>query len=71
MYEGVVYVGGAITKAGADTVVSEATADERSEIAATLSGYGIKGPDSFRKIVSGRRLWNYDRRERGLWAAAL
>ena len=71
MYEGVVYVGGAVTKAGADTVVSEATPDELSEIAATLAGYGVKGPDSFRKIVSGRRLWNYDRAERGLWAAAL
>ena len=71
MYEGVVYVGGAIAAAGADTVVSEATADERSRIAATLTGYGVKGPDSFRKIVSGRRLWNYDRGVRGLWAAAL
>jgi glutamate synthase domain-containing protein 3 len=71
MYEGVVYVGGTIARAGADTVVSEATPAELSAIRTSLAGYDIKGPASFRKIVSGRRLWTYDSRERGLWAAAL
>ena len=70
MYEGVVYVGGAITERGSDTVVCDATADELSEIGATLARYGLKGPDSFRKIVSGRKLWNYDRTERELWKSA-
>jgi methylamine---glutamate N-methyltransferase subunit B len=70
MYEGIVYVGGVITEPGSDTVVSDASADERTEIAAALSRYGVKGPDAFRKIVSGRRLWNYDNKERDLWKAA-
>jgi glutamate synthase domain-containing protein 3 len=70
IYEGVVYVGGAIAEPGSDTVVSDATADELAGIGATLARFGLKGPDSFRKIVSGRKLWNYDRSERELWKSA-
>jgi methylamine---glutamate N-methyltransferase subunit B len=70
MYEGTVYVGGAIAEPGSDTVVSDASAGERAEIAAALHRYSVKGPDQFRKIVSGRRLWNYDEKERELWKAA-
>jgi len=71
MYEGVVYVGGAIADPGSDTVLSEASAEERAEIGATLTRYGLKGPDTFRNIVSGRKLWNYDNTERELWKTAL
>ena len=55
---------------GNDTVVSDATADERVEIRATLSRHGVKGPEQFRKIVSGRKLWNYDKKELDVWKAA-
>ena len=71
MYEGVIFVGGEIAELGNDTVVSDATADERAEIRATLSRHGMKGPDQFRKIVSGRKLWNYDKKELDVWKAAL
>jgi glutamate synthase domain-containing protein 3 len=71
MYEGVVYVGGEIAAPGNDTVVSEASPDELAAVRATLARYGVPGPDVFRKIVSGRRLWNYDEKERELWKAAL
>jgi glutamate synthase domain-containing protein 3 len=70
MYEGVVYVGGEIAEPGNDTVISDADAEELVEIDATLRRYGVKGPATFRKIVSGRRLWNYDAKERELWTAA-
>ena len=70
MYEGVVYVGGEIAAPGNDAVVSEASAEELAEIRAALARYGVKGPDAFRKIVAGRRLWNYDKKERDLWKAA-
>jgi glutamate synthase domain-containing protein 3 len=70
MYEGVVYIGGVIAEPGSDTVVSDASAEEHTEIGATLTRHGLKGPDTFRKIVSGRKLWNYHRSERELWKTA-
>ena len=36
----------------------------------TLTGYRLKGPGSFRKVVSGRKLWNYDKKELEAWKAA-
>ena len=70
MYEGVVFVGGEIAELGNDAVVSDATAEELAEIHATLERYGVKGPDAFRKVASGRKLWNYDTKEREAWKAA-
>ena len=70
MYEGVVFVGGEIIELGNDAVVSEATADEHAEIRQTLARYDVKGPKAFRKVVSGRKLWNYDEKEREAWKAA-
>jgi glutamate synthase domain-containing protein 3 len=70
MYEGVVYVGGEVAAPGNDTVVSGATPEERAEVRAILARYGVRGPDAFRKIVSGRKLWNYDKKELDLWKAA-
>ena len=70
MYEGTIFVGGEIAELGNDTVVSDATPDEHAEILTTLSGHGVKGPDAFRKVVSGRKLWNYDKKELDVWKAA-
>jgi glutamate synthase domain-containing protein 3 len=70
MYEGVVYVGGDIAELGNDAIVSDATADELAWIGETVRGFGVKGPDKFRKVVSGRKLWNYDKKELELWKAA-
>ncbi len=70
MYEGVIYVGGEIVELGNDTVVSEASADELAQIHQTLDRYGVKGPDAFRKVVSGRKLWNYDKKDLEVWKAA-
>jgi glutamate synthase domain-containing protein 3 len=70
MYEGTVFVGGEITELGNDAVVSDATSAERAEIQATLERYGLAGRRAFRKVVSGRKLWSYDRKERDTWKAA-
>jgi glutamate synthase domain-containing protein 3 len=70
MYEGIVYVGGTIAEPGSDTVVSDATAEESSEVWASLAQHGLKAPATFRKIISARKLWNYDRSERELWKTA-
>jgi glutamate synthase domain-containing protein 3 len=70
MYEGVVYVGGEIAALGSDAVVSDASASELGEIHATLARYGVDGPAGFRKVVSGRKLWNYDKKDMETWKAA-
>lgn len=70
MYEGVVYVGGEIAALGSDTVVSDASPGELAEIRATLRQHAVTGPASFRKVVSGRKLWNYDKKDMETWKAA-
>ena len=70
MYEGIVFVGGDIAELGNDAVVSEATPEEHAEIRAALVRHGVKGPDAFRRVVSGRKLWNYDKKELDAWKAA-
>jgi len=71
MYEGTVFVGGEIAELGNDAVVSEATPAEHAEIGETLACFDVKGPGAFRKVVSGRKLWNYDKKELDAWKAAL
>src|SRR5262249_2547454 len=71
MYEGVVFVGGRIAELGNDAVVSDATAADLAMIREELARHGLKGPEAFRKVVSGRKLWNYDKKELELWKAAL
>jgi glutamate synthase domain-containing protein 3 len=70
MYEGVVYIGGEIEELGNDAVVSDAAAEELAEVRAALARHDVKGPERFRKVVSGRKLWNYDTKEREVWKAA-
>jgi glutamate synthase domain-containing protein 3 len=70
MYEGVIFVGGEIAELGNDAVVSEASSSELAPIREALARYGLAGPKAFRKVVSGRKLWNYDKKELELWKAA-
>ena len=70
MYEGVVFVGGEIAELGNDAVVSDATGAELATIREALARHGLEGPKAFRKVVSGRKLWNYDKKELDLWKAA-
>ncbi|HTU18845.1 MAG TPA: hypothetical protein VMG10_12370 [Gemmataceae bacterium] len=71
MYEGVLFVGGQIASLGNDAVVEEPTAEERSWVHEMLVKYRVPGPTAFRKVVSGRKLWTFDRRELEVWKAAL
>jgi glutamate synthase domain-containing protein 3 len=71
MYEGVVFVGGQIASLGNDAVIEEPTAEDRAWINELLVSYRLPGPTAFRKVVSGRKLWNFDRRELEVWKAAL
>jgi glutamate synthase domain-containing protein 3 len=71
MYEGIVFVGGEVAGLGNDAVLEEPSADDRSWLNELLVTHRMTGPTTFRKVVSGRKLWNFDRRELQTWKAAL
>ena len=71
MYEGVVFVGGTIDSLGNDAVLEEPSAADRKNLQKLLEAYNIPGPKSFRKVVAGRKLWNFDRKEIDVWKVAL
>lgn len=71
MYEGVVFVGGRIASLGNDAVTLEPTAEDRAALADLLGTYHVPAPAAFQKVVSGRKLWNFDRKELDLWKVAL
>jgi glutamate synthase domain-containing protein 3 len=72
MYEGRIFVGGSVSSLGADAEVREVTDEDRAQLRDTLSPYGIDaGAFDFTKIESGRRLWNFDKKEAEIWKDAL
>ena len=78
MYECVGYVGGSIAELGNDAVIEEPTAEDRDFLESTLARhFGDDRPDltsllpKFKKVVAGRRLWNFDKREWATWREAL
>src|SRR5579872_211912 len=74
MYETVCYVGGRLAGLGTDAVVEEPSPDDIAWLDSTLAQY-LPGPPrrakDFKKIVAGRKLWNFDKREWKLWEQAL
>jgi glutamate synthase domain-containing protein 3 len=71
MYEGAVFVGGKFQSLGNDAVVEEPTAEDWRELEELLAAYRVPAPAAFKKIVSGRKLWNFDKKELDIWKAAL
>jgi glutamate synthase domain-containing protein 3 len=71
MYEGVVFVGGSIADLGNDAVIEQPTPADAAFLAANLQRYNVRPPTSFKKIVSGRKLWNFDKSELESWKVAL
>jgi glutamate synthase domain-containing protein 3 len=71
MYEGVVFVGGTIASLGNDAVVEQPTADEEATLLDLLTSYNVPAPAAFRKIVSGRKLWHFDKKDLETWKVAL
>ncbi len=71
MYEGVVYVGGEIASLGNDAVVTDASADELRSVGDDLERYGMARPARLRKVVAGRKLWNFAKHEMATWREAL
>jgi glutamate synthase domain-containing protein 3 len=71
MYEGVVYVGGKIASLGNDAVIEEPIGEDRAWLHDLLTTYNVPAPAAFKKVVSGRKLWNFDKKELEVWKAAL
>jgi len=71
MYEGVVFVGGKVASLGNDAVIEEPTSEDQAWLQDLLTTYNVPAPTAFKKIVSGRKLWNFDKKELEVWKAAL
>jgi methylamine---glutamate N-methyltransferase subunit B len=72
MYEGQIFVGGTVASLGADAEEREVTDEDRASLRVALSPYGIDADATrFTKIESGRRLWNFDKKEPEIWKDAL
>ena len=71
MYEGVVFVGGEIAQLGNDAVIEEPSAEDEAMLAGAFATYGMTRPARLRKIVAGRRLWNFEHSELETWRHAL
>ena len=66
MYDGTIYVGGKIESLGVDAVPGEISDLEADWIERKLSAHGLSAPNGVRalkKIVAGKKLWNYDNLE--------
>ena len=66
MYDGIIYVGGNIDSLGVDAVDGEMSALDVDWLSRKLRMYGLEAPrgiENMRKIVAGKRLWNYDNLE--------
>ncbi|AGA25249.1 glutamate synthase family protein [Singulisphaera acidiphila DSM 18658] len=72
MYAGTVYVAGKLGELGADAVVEEFTGGDRDLVYSHLERWKIPAPAAgFRKLVAGRKLWNFQKADRHLWKSAL
>ena len=66
MYDGTIYIGGEPASLGVDAVWAELSDLDRKWLERKLRQYGLlpkSGVGSFRKIVAGKQLWNYDNLE--------
>ena len=71
MYEGVLFVGGKIASLGNDAAIEEPSSEDLSWLHDLLHQYNLSSAPTFKKVVSGKKLWNFDRKEREVWKAAL
>lgn len=78
MYSTVCYVGGRIASLGTDAVLAPMEESDMRELDTLLRANlpdecraGIAQPGAFQKVVAGRKLWNFDKREWRIWQEAL
>ncbi|MDP9481781.1 MAG: glutamate synthase [Chloroflexota bacterium] len=71
MYEGVILVGGEIASLGNDAVIESPLPEDVHLIEETCRTNGIAPPDNLRRVVAGRKLWNFHQSELDTWREAL
>lgn len=78
MYETVCFVGGGISGLGTDAVVEQSSTEDAEFLDSTLAQHlspevrkSKPAGRNFKKVVSGRKLWNFDKREWKTWQEAL
>jgi len=64
MYEGEIYVGGDIASLGNDAIIVDITKKELISVWDKLEENGIDKQPEFKKIVSGKKLYHFDKLER-------
>ncbi len=74
IYEGRMFVRGRVADFGNGAKVEDLAEGEAAELAELLDRYQVAGvpqPSEFRRIVSDRRLFNFDKRDFRIWRTAL
>jgi len=73
LYDTECFVGGSIHGLGTDAVVEEPSQEDLAWLKSTLGRYlpEAAGSRTFKKVVAGRKLWNFDKREWKIWQEAL
>jgi glutamate synthase domain-containing protein 3 len=68
LWQGEVWTAGPVESLGVDVQVIEPTAEEVAEVDAILDPLGLKDTSrEWRKMVSGQRLWYFERRDASAW----
>jgi methylamine---glutamate N-methyltransferase subunit B len=74
LYETTCFVGGCIRGLGTDAIVEQPSQDDADWLDSILSQHlpgSKRHGNEFKKIVAGRKLWNFDKREWKVWQEAL
>jgi methylamine---glutamate N-methyltransferase subunit B len=78
MYATVCYVGGKISNLGTDAVIEALTPEDAQSLDSLLAQHlgpekrkSIPAGGEFKKVVAGRKLWNFDKRDWKTWQEAL
>jgi glutamate synthase domain-containing protein 3 len=72
LYEGRIFVGGRLGELGNDAVSAPLNGDDEENLNAMLRPFGYEAARyDFKKIVAGRRLWNFDKKDFETWKVAL
>ena len=63
MYDGEIFVAGKVASLGIDCIEGEVTPADQEMLDRKFRIYGMDQPDTFRKFVCGKVLYNYDNLE--------
>jgi len=72
LYEGRIFLGGQAEELGNDAVLADMDSQDKQFLTQTLAAFDYDAAHyDFRKIVAGRKLWNFDKKDFETWKVAL